>query len=390
MKKKTVSILIIVSLLVVLISVISFMQNDSHGDNLDEIFNSTNSASTNNTTIENSMQGNTNENDIMLQGEADILEMTPQEMVAATTQVPSLAISWNVKDVIEYDGGEITTEVTVTNGSFKIEKGFSISLNGVLQECIIEYDGFKTDSSIMPTVILEADRELTFKISFTPNIGKKGDEIEMSLLHSYLPNYKIDDEMQLKVFMQGQQSILTVGNLKLCFNVDSTQGSNVTNNFSGAKRSKINDVLYTSHYYENVDGDIFNDAYDANRVVLYHDFDKVYTVSEGVFYDSVEYFTSMTLPRSEKTSLTINLYGKPGKRRASLLINNELQPVFDGKYYADVEFKEGEQVELVVEINTSDLDKYNCIYALSKELNEVKDPEEHFLKQSDPYVLIVE
>lgn len=392
MKRKIVAILIFVSLLVVLItiSVLNFTGNEPHGDNLDDVFNSTTLSQSGNTTIQNSMQEKTTENTLTSQGQESILEMTPQEMVAATTQAPSLAISWDVEDVIEYKGGEIVTEVTVTNGSFKIEKGFSISLNGILQECVIEYEGIKTKPSIMPIVVLEANRELTFKISFTPNIGKKGEEFEMSLLHSYLPNYKIDDNMQLKVFLRGQHSILTVGNLKLRLNVDSLQSTNVTNNFSGTKTSKLNDVLYTSHYYENVEGDIFNDAYEANRVVLYHDFNKVYTVSEGVFYDYVEYLCSMTLPRTEKTPLTINLYGKPGKRRVCLLINNELQPVFDGNYYTDVEFKEGEQVELLVEIDISDLDKYNCIYALSKELNEVKDPEEHLLKQSDPYVLIVE
>ena len=389
MKRIVVIIAFFCIIVLVIATLFKFTTNEFHGDNLDDVFNTNLSQNGNIAIQNNNIEEKTTKNHI---GEDDGIitsEMTPQEMVAATTQVPSLAISWNVEDTIEYNGERIITEVTITNGSFKIEKGFSVSLNGILQDCIIEYEGIKTESSIMPTVVLDANKELTFKISFTPNVGERGDEFEMSLLHSYLPNYKIDDNAQFKVFIRGEQSIMTVGNLKLKFNADSLQQTDIINNFSGMKISKLNPILYTSHYYENVEGDIFNDAYEDNRVVLYHDFDKVFSALEGARFDYVEQIRSMTLLRAKNAPVTINLYGKPGKRRVCLLINNELQPVFDGKYYADVEFKEGEQVELVVEIDTSNLDKYNSIYAFSKELNEIKDPNEHLISQSAPYVLIV-
>lgn len=387
MKKTIITLTLIVAVaLIAVISINILKPEDSNGDNLDELFSTTNTtnASTFQTT-ENTSISVADENN-----ETTEHLMTPEEFLAATSNVPSYSISWNADDVVEYNGGEVTTEVTISNGSFKMEKGFCISLNGVLQECTIEYDGKKTESSIMPKLIFDAGQERSFKISFTPNIGRNGDMLEMSLLHSYLPSYSVTDDMEFKVIHGNENSILDVANKTLKLNSDSTNEDTITDSFSGAKVGKLNKTLYTSHYYENVQGDIFNDVYEANRIALYNDFDKVYFVSEGVYYDNVEYLAQMTVPRAEKTSVTINLYGKPGKRRVCLLINNELQPVFDGKYYADVEFKEGEQVELVVEIDTSNLDKYNSIYALSKEIKEVKDPNDHFLRQSAPYVLIVE
>lgn len=387
MKKTIITLTLVVAVaLIAIVGIKILKSDDSNGDNLDELF------STTNTTNASTFQATENTSMLVTDENNETTEhlMTPEEFLAATSNVPSYSISWNVDEVIEYNGGEVTTEVTILNGSFKIEKGFSISLNGVLQECTIECDGKKTEQSTMPKLIFDAGQERTFKISFIPNIGKTGDELEMSLLHSYLPSYRVTENMETKVLMGQENRVLDALNKTLKLNVDSTNENCITDSFSGAKVDKLNKTLYVSHNYENVEGDIFNDAYEANRVVLYHEFDKVYTVSKGVFYDNVECLTSMTLPRADKTSVTINLYGKPGKRRVCLLINNELQPVFDGKYYADVEFKEGEQVELVVEIDTSNLDKYNSIYALSKELNEVPNSSDHLLKQSDPYVLIVE
>lgn len=378
--------LVVVVTLVIVIGINFFKPDELKGDNLDELFSST--------TTTNSNISQTTENTSTIKIDSAVAneneELTPEEMVAATTHIPSYAISWNVEDVVEYNGGEVTMEVTLTNGSFKMEEGFSISLNGVLQECVIECDGKKTESSIMPTLIFKEGQERTFKITFTPNIGKKGQTLEMSLIYAYMPNYRVTDDMEIKVIMGNQNSVLSGSNKKLKINADSTSENIITDSFSGAKVGKLNDVLYTSHYYENVEGDIFNDTYEDNRIALYNEFDKVYTVSEGVFYDNVEYLTQMTVPRAEKTSVTINMYGKPGKRRVCLLINNKLQPVFDGKYYADVELKEGQQVELFVDIDTSDLEKYNCIYVLSKELNGDIDPLDHHLNQLQPYVLIVQ
>lgn len=387
MKKTIITLSLIIAVaLIAVIGINTLKPDDSNADNLDELFSSTNTTNASESqSTENTSILITNENE-----ENAEFVMTPEEMVAATKNHPSYAITWNEDEIIEYNGGKITTEFTITNGSFKVEKGFSISIEGVLQECVIECDGKETEKSIMPTLVLEPEQVKYIKISFTPNIGKKGESLEISLLHSYLPSYRVTEDMEVKVFLGQENRILNALNKSIKFNVDSFEENNVTDGFSGAKADKLKETIYVSHNYENIDGDIFNDTNEANRVTLYHDFDKVYLVSEGVRYDNVERFCSMTLPRTEKTPVTINLYGKPGKRRVCLLINNELQPVFDGKYYADVEIEEGKQVELLVEIDTLDLEKYNSIYALSKELDKVEKTTDHRLRQSEPYVLVVE
>lgn len=383
MKKTIITVSLIVAVaLIAGIGINILKPDDSNGDNLDDLFNST--------TIDNISTLQPQENTSKENTQTDEQEMSPEDFVAAIKNNPTYAISWNVEDIIEYNGGEITIEVTVTNGSFKMEKGVSVSLNGVLQDCVIEYNSTKTEKSTMPTVVFAAEQVLTFKLTFTPNIGNKGDELEMVLVYSYLPNYRITDDSELKVITGIENSISTSGNIILRLNTDSSNSDNIAKNFSDIKISEINPVLYSSHYYQNFEGDIFNDTYEYNRSTLYHDFDKVYTVTEAEPFDHVEQLCSMTLPKATKTPLTINLYGNPGKRRVSLFINNEIQNVFNGKGYADIEIKDGEQAELFVEINTSELDKYNCIYVLSYELNEEFDPMAFNMAQLHPYVLITE
>ncbi len=317
-------------------------------------------------------------------------EMTPAELAQAITQTPAIAVSWDVPEAMEYNGNEITTEVTITNGSFKMEKGFSISLNGVLQECAVEKNGKVSEKSTMPVLVFEADESSTFKISFTPNIGKNGETLEMSLLHSYLPSYRVDDNTQIKVYLNGQLSVMSIANVKLNFKADAPYQTQISTSFSGMKQGEINSVLYKSHYFEDMEENVYNDTYEHSRMAIYDAFDKVYSVEKGVFYDDITYTTHLTVGKSSATPMTVTVYGKPGMKRVSFYLNNQPLPVFDGKTYIDVEIKEEEQVELNILLDTTNLPKYNAIYALIKELNETPDPAEHYIIQSSVCVLEVQ
>ncbi|MBR5273479.1 MAG: hypothetical protein IKU25_08855 [Clostridia bacterium] len=57
-------------------------------------------------------------------------------------------------------------------------------------------------------------------------------------------------------------------------------------------------------------------------------------------------------------------YGKTGKYRVSLFINNELQYAFDGKAYLDMEIVENKQTTCSLKINTEGLNKNNYIYLM--------------------------
>ena len=68
-------------------------------------------------------------------------------------------------------------------------------------------------------------------------------------------------------------------------------------------------------------------------------------------------------------------YGKTGKYRVSLFINGEIQYVFDGKAYLDMEIVENKQTTCPITINTQGLGKNNYIYltycALDEETSEL-------------------
>ena len=67
---------------------------------------------------------------------------------------------------------------------------------------------------------------------------------------------------------------------------------------------------------------------------------------------------------------TINLHGKSGIYRVAFYIGTDPQPVFDGKEYVDVEIRDGKQVELNIDIDTTKLAKENNFSVVYKHIGE--------------------
>lgn len=397
-KKATV---IIVAMLFILASIaltITLKKNQEPKAGLDDIFSEAQSASgsasepmptEDRTGTAGHTQNNSTSSDANSQGE-NMDDMTPEELVKAAGFSPTIGISWNVEGTMEYNGGEIVTTANIVNGAFKIEKGFSVSLNGVLQECTLEYNGKRTATSTMPKLVFDENETGVLKISFIPNIGKQGDTLEMSLLHSYFPSYLVDEQAELKVYMQATVSILPLANVALKLNVPSTESVDVSKNTSEFKFDTLNSILYNSHNYEDLEDKVLNDTYGANRAVIYSDFSKAFTTEKGEKFDIMSYNATVSVSRGKASPLTVTAYGKPGNKRISVYVNNVLQPVFDGNCYLDFELKQGEQADIPITIDTTRLNEYNNIYVLIKELNDSIDPNEHLIEQSDVHVFVVQ
>ena len=84
--------------------------------------------------------------------------------------------------------------------------------------------------------------------------------------------------------------------------------------------------------------------------------------------------TRIKTKADENDDFIINLHGATGKYRVSLYINNELQNVFDGNAYADVDVVHGQQSELNIKLDTTKLSKGdNYCYVLYQRLDGEED-----------------
>ena len=97
------------------------------------------------------------------------------------------------------------------------------------------------------------------------------------------------------------------------------------------------------------------------------------------------------MPRSAQVPITILLgSGIATRQRVSLYVNGQQMPVFDGKYYADVPVEAGKQTTLTVNLDTSNLTKWNSIFVITYGLDVKEGYEGMNLNQSDRYVLRVQ
>ena len=131
---------------------------------------------------------------------------------------------------------------------------------------------------------------------------------------------------------------------------------------------ELDKKIYESYEYEDSYENKLND-YDTVQslaAVLYKSVRKSYVSEWGVDCHK----TRIETKAKENDDFIINLHGATGKYRVSLYINNEIQNVFDGKAYADVDVVHGQQAELNLKLDTTALPEGdNYCYVLFQRLD---------------------
>jgi len=100
--------------------------------------------------------------------------------------------------------------------------------------------------------------------------------------------------------------------------------------------------------------------------------------------------TRIIVQKDTEHEIFICGYGKTGKYRVSLFINNELQYAFDGKAYLDMEIVENKQTTCSVKINIEGLNKNNYIYLLYCPLDIETDRISYHASKTYTTMLLVE
>lgn len=304
-------------------------------------------------------------------------------------------------DTLTYTGEPITLKYTVDTGeSWEWpDRGVMIFLDGVRQTFDARVGDAEYKGIEMLTLENEPGEVKSVEFTFEPNIGKKGDELFLDIMAIFDPdvdyyvqckteqkqlfvshwdddNDSICDKCSVNIdeISSGPSSYTRQNEtlIRVIMEKDAPVQIEIADDFSGIKVGELNKRIYESYEYEDSYENIHND-YDSMTGLaasIYKDIKDSYFTEWGADYHA----TRIETKAKDNDEFTINLHGATGRYRVSLYINNEIQNVFDGKAYADVEVVHGQQAELKVNIDTTKLPKGdNYCYVLFQRLDGEED-----------------
>lgn len=316
---------------------------------------------------------------------------------------------------IIYDGKEIVINYTSEYGEDVQypDSGLMITINGIRQNFDVKTKDDKAKNVDFYIIEAEPDTTKNIQFTFTPNIGKKGDVMSLAVLelsdplgkccsdrgvmgHINEDNDNVCDKCS-RLWLDGPSpnTVQFSGISKLVMNEDATEEVAICKEFSGVTISPVAEIIKDCYNYEKLTEEgIFNEYDEIQHAVafIYNDFENQIYYDEDAYYSDESTLRNLTstVSASENEKLSVNIHGKGGKYRVSFYIDTEIQPVFNGCDYLDIEFADGEQVTLDLNLDTSDMKgEYEC-FVLFKPLDDVLDwtvmPETCYV----PHTLMVE
>ena len=304
-------------------------------------------------------------------------------------------------DMLTYTGKPITVKYTVETGKSWDwpDKGIMIYIDGVRQTFDAKVEGKTYKNIDMLHLEKENGQKKEVEFTFEPNIGKKGDTMFLSVLAIFDPyvnyypqcksdqkelfvchwdddNNRICDKCMVNIDeIPSGPSSYTIDSqtmIKVVMEKDAPVQTGIVTDFSGAKVDKLNDRIYDGYSYEDSFENEHNGYDEMQSIVaaVYKSVETSYITENGV--DG--HRTRIETQAKENDDFIINLHGAEGKYRVSLYINNELQNVFDGEAYADVDVAHGQQTEMNIKLDTTKLNEGdNYCYVLFQKLDGEED-----------------
>ena len=304
-------------------------------------------------------------------------------------------------DTLIYSGNSITVKYNIDTGeSWKWpDRGIMIYLDGVKQSFDAKVEGREYKNIGMLHIKNERGTVRTIEITFEPSIGKKGDELLLSVVDifdpyvTYYPQCNTEHKrlfvshhdsdknnicdkclVNLDEIPEGPSSytMLSERVVKIIMEEDAVGHTAVTDSFSGTKVSELDRKIYESYEYEAFKGNKYNEYDSMEGIVasVYKRIENSYRTESGAY----EHETRIETVAKDADEFTVNLHGASGKYRVSIHINNEVQNVFDGLPYADVDVVHGKQTELNFTLDTTGLPEGdNYCYVLFQKLDGAED-----------------
>ncbi len=257
-------------------------------------------------------------------------------------------------DVLTYDGEEIKAVFTVKSTAEPMfrQQALLITLNGIRQQFTVKCGNETVKDTMLYTFNNEPLKEPKIYISFVPNTGKAGDELQMTTYLMHNPEADLKEKGDVDEMLTYHHQIMAIGYNKVIMNVDAPTQTPVAENFSGKSVVTVKDRVIKS--YTEMESDFY--------IFAYSDIDEFFT-KDG-------FSTRMYVKEKENEEITLTVLGDGGTYRISFYVNNELMPVFDGQNYIDIVTSEENQTDLKVKLDTTSLEDVNSCYVLYEEISE--------------------
>lgn len=264
---------------------------------------------------------------------------------------------------ITFDGSKLHLKAEYTLSSKSpMELGIYVTLGGVRQSITVTKNGKKSPETQLYEFTIENNEKTILEVEFMPNIGKKGETLELEMLDISSPSYLVKTEDPA----QGYNSVhvgFNTKNIKVIFDANSDSEERICSDFSGTKVSDV-EPLIKRYCREEDDNGNFRSTFGENLNSF------LYKEDPSEIFDKDEYaimYTDKEVDSTKEQPMTINLSGIEGNYRVAFFVNHTIQPVFDGCNYADVSVVKNKQTEIAFKIDTTKFEKYNhCYYTVYK------------------------
>lgn len=304
----------------------------------------------------------------------------PSGDTSSVSQIPQFAVATRIQtrdcQNLTYTGGELRIPYRLRDQSeTDAQWGLEIMLDGVLQDFLIEdgTDRFAAKRKLHAIPMKQGETK-NITLVFTPNIGKKGQELNLNICTILNPEYMPNN--------------LFAFEFRPNHNLNGGLGARLTMQQSAPQQTEISDSnMKESALTEKQKKPYINDsAVDASGNTV--------TINELEQRLILQLFQkdpdekNITITTGQSASLTVSCFGKPGTYRISVYVNHEPQPVFEGSSYLEVTVEQDKAYVQTISINLDKLSGKNHVYAVAAPIHEKDTTSVWYLEKTPSKFLI--
>ena len=251
----------------------------------------------------------------------------------------------------EYNGGEFVLDYQFSSEGKLDSIGFLLFLDGKPQAYKVNDTG--AEYEYLHCFRTSEKHEEKFSFVFTPDTGKKGDTLNMTVVSVTRPDFQ-PDMKETSSYGWYHQSFERV--LKLHFNEDAQENDSINGESITAFRDvSISEEKVTSSFIEN---ELMRAGW--NGVTMDTLDNSVYWTLD---YDGEVVYDNINLTGKDTLIVRYTLCGTPGARYGISFFLNHKPISFDGVVSCDVTLSKGNVWIVEATIDTAKLDGFNTFYA---------------------------
>ena len=245
-------------------------------------------------------------------------------------------------DRLTFTGDKIRLNVRLANDRFACDYGVYVIVNGVFQSfAVLDAQGKPSDYACMQTFDLKENETLETTFAFTPNTGKKGEELPLMLCYISQPSFETEYTDSYGRYGHYYEHAYRPGaNCILKMEAD------VPNTMPPAAVPTQSLDIPDYYYFEDKDRPV-------ERWELFSDEVQVKTDGRPML---------LTLKREAKSQLYFDTVGYDGKFRVTLFINHVPVTFADGSSCAEFEAKKDQLTRVTLPVDTASLPENSHSY----------------------------